>query len=321
MRIGLRTVIALAVVIGCVGPAAAGDPVERGLVVGGLTRVYLEVVPESLRRPAPLVLLLHGGGQSMRKLFRQRRGGTRRWLHLAERDGFVLVAPNGAAAGGGDPAGDRQSWNDLRPDKTEGNSTADDVAFIAALIDRVARDHPIDRRRVYVTGSSNGGMMTYRLLIERPELFAAAAAFIATLPQSEVPDAPRPTPLMIMNGTADKLVPYGGGAIAKTRGMARSSDATLDYWLRVNRADRSRREVEPLPDRDPGDGCRLVESRWQAGPNGAETLFVQMDGGGHAMPVATGPRHGWLVERILGPQCRDLDGADLAWAFMRRFER
>ncbi len=304
-------------------PARAQEPEDgleaRTVQVGALERHYLEHKPDTVAPGAPVVILLHGGGGSMTKLFERRRRPTRQWLELSRREGFLLLAPNGTSNQTGAPTGDRQAWNDLRPDKRRDAAEVDDVAFIAALIDEAARRHGIDRTRIYVTGASNGGMMTYRLLIERPDLFAAGVAFIATLPESTVPEPPRPTPIMIVNGTKDPLVLYEGGPVARNRGQMRSSDATVAYWVAANRAGPG--ESVSLPDRNAEDGCRLIETRYPATEGGAEVLFIKMEGGGHVMPSTQMTRLGPLASRILGPPCAEADGAELAWAFMRRHRR
>ena len=234
----------------------------------------------------PVVVLLHGGGQSMRKLVRAQSGPApaNGWISRTSTT-FCLIAPNGTNPKTDDTDGDRQHWNDLRRARSTGNSTADDVKFISTLIDTLAADITFERTQIYVTGASNGGMMTYRLLIERPDRFAAGVAFIANLPKEEVARARAPTPIMIMNGTEDKLILYDGGDVAGgRRGETRSTDATLDYWIDVNRANRAAAVTRNLPDTDPSDGCRLVETLYPGEEGGQDVLFVKMEGGG-ATPI------------------------------------
>ena len=294
---------------------------ERSITVDGTPRYFLTPEAGSQKTFGAAVILLHGGGQSMRKLFAPNRAGTRKWLDIADRHNILLIVPNGTNAKTGDTKGDRQSWNDLRRSRSTGNSTSNDVKFISALIDSLASEKSFNRTQIYVTGASNGGMMAFRLLIERPDRFAAGAAFIANLPKEEIARAPRPTPVMIINGTEDKLILYDGGPVAGgRRGETRSTDATIDYWVNVNRADRGTATTKSLPDIDPDDGCRLVETRYPATEGGQEVLFIKMDGGGHTIPAQNAKSMGWMANRVLGNRCRDADGADLAWEFMSRHE-
>jgi len=292
--------------------------VERSIQTPDGQRRFLEFVPGSAGRGAPLVVLLHGGRQSMTEVFGRNAVGSRRWLTLARSEGFVLVAPNGTNERTASPTGTNQVWNDYRT--TGLTDRIDDVAFIVALVDRMERDHGIDRRRVYVTGASNGGMMTFRLLAERPDVFAAGAAFIANLPAETATAPAGPVPIFIALGTDDPLMPFAGGRIGRDRGSLLSSDRTLSYWLRANGLARSDGRATRLPDTDPTDGCRIMRTDW--GPSGAPTItYVEMVGGGHTMPVRGGRQLPRIVERLVGRVCGDINGADEAWNFLRRHRR
>ena len=296
---------------------------ESSMLVGGKERWYRIYCPKSLRPGAPTVLLLHGGTQGMHKLFSPRAGGTRAWLGLADREGFLLIVPNGTNAKTGDPRGDEQNWNDLRP-SDERQTEADDVRFLLQLLDHTAARHRTDPRRVYVTGASNGGMMAFRLLIEAPERFAAAAAFIAVLPADLTGvNPPRmATPLFIANGTKDPLVKWEGGMVRGQRTLMLSVEANRDWWVRTNGAGPAG-ALETLPDKDPKDGCRLHRTvHPPARPGGAPVVFLRMEGAGHALPsLSHDLPDSLLVRRLIGPPCRDAEGAELAWAFMSGFRR
>jgi polyhydroxybutyrate depolymerase len=176
---------------------------------GNVTRYFRYYVPSNLPKNAAVVILLHGGTQSMRKIFGANSGGTLAWQPLAETEKFLLVVPNGVSETG-DTQGDRQNWNDCRPPvaSSRTRTTADDVGFIRQLVTWASTQYGIDRRRVYATGASNGGLMSYRLGIELNDQIAAVAAFIANLPAaSECRNAARPIPIMMSNGTADPLMP------------------------------------------------------------------------------------------------------------------
>jgi len=293
---------------------------EHTIRVGGVRRWFRVYVPGRLPERSPAVVLLHGGTQSMRKIFGKQAGGTRAWLDLAEAEGILLLAPNGTHPRTGDPEGDCQSWNDLRPNDSRRQTPADDVGFIRGVLAWACKNFPIDTNRISVTGASNGGMMTFRLLIEMPWAFASGAAFIANLPETDSP-FPRPdraTPLLIANGTQDPLVKWNGGEIPVRAGRTLSTDATLSWWLKANRADERQAVNRILPDLDPNDGCRIHTTLYPALPGGAPLFFLKIEGGGHAMPSKDYhlPDR-WFVRRWIGPVCRDAEGARLAWDFMK----
>jgi polyhydroxybutyrate depolymerase len=298
---------------------------ERTLQVAGERRWFLVMAPADRSRPAPVIVLLHGGTQSMRRLFRRQSRASRVWLEIARSNNALLLVPNGTSIATGNPAGNNQSWNDLRL----GTRTAkgDDVAFISALVAWGHGAYRTDRSRVYVTGASNGGMMTYRLLIERPELFAAGAAFIAALPaeRARLSKPAFPTPLMIVNGTQDPLVKWEGGPVGLfpgLRGDVMSTPDTVAWWVAANRAARTPDSKTLLPDQYPTDGCRIERHTHLARAGGAPVLFYAMLGGGHASPS---PKYGYdripALRRLLGPPCKDAEGAELAWAFLSRHRR
>jgi polyhydroxybutyrate depolymerase len=210
----------------------------------------------------------------------------------------------------------------LRTKVSEVQSRADDVGFMRALLGRIGAEHDIDPRRIYVTGASNGGMMTYRLLIEMPELFAAGAAFVAHLPRESDRLRPpaRPVPIMMWSGTSDPIMKFDGGEIAGGRGDMRSARETVAWWLAANRADARGVRAERLPDVDPDDGCRIEKSSYPALPGGAPVTFYRAEGGGHSLPSTAMEADGFLRKRLIGPTCGDADGAELAWTFLRNFE-
>lgn len=249
------------------------------------------------------------------------KGPTHGWVQRAEQHKFLLVVPNASNATG-DTHGSQQNWNDLRR-SADSQSAADDVAFLNALLDRVEAEYATDVRRVYVTGVSNGGLMTYRLLIESPGRFAAAAAFVANIPVDPTRLRPptHPVPLLIWSGTDDRLMKFAGGEIPGQRGMMRSTPENVAWWVMTNQADSAEAQSKMLPDIS-NDGCRVRRTFYPALSNGAPVLFYLAEGGGHQMPSQTentsegGPFFKMLVGRV----CRDVDGADIAWEFMSHFK-
>jgi polyhydroxybutyrate depolymerase len=315
---GVREMPATTQPVEAVGMRAPGWHDEQTLRHDGQTRYFRFYVPERLEDHPAAVILLHGGTQSMRKIFRPNAGGTQAWRDLADANHFLLIVPNGTNARTGDPRGDYQNWNDCRSNAGAGATKADDVGFITALVDWAQEQVGIDPARVYVTGASNGGGMSYRLAIERPDRFAAVAVFIMSLPADSACGPPRtPVPILICNGTADPMVPWGGGGVAGgRRGTVTSAVDTLRAWQAANRSVLTGAEVTRYPDLDQTDHSTVSCERFLPQPGGAELLFCPVAGGGHAMPSRAHPVLRW-VEWLLGRQNRDIEGAGLAWEFLR----
>jgi len=296
---------------------------EHSLQVGDLRRWFLVQPPPDASKPAPVLLVLHGGGQSMRRLVAPEAGATQGWPALALRENALLLLPNGVNADDQDTRGDNQNWNDLREGVSRGHA-ADDTGFLLALVDWAQKNHRTDADRVYVTGASNGGIMSFRLLMEAPEPFAAAAAFVAALPKesSRFKTPSRPTPLMIANGTHDPLMQWQGGQIAGGRGETRSVADTVQWWLQANKAGPTATETVTLPDRDPQDGCTIERRTYPAQAGGAPVVTYTLRGGGHNLPSARYPlRDSWMVRRFIGPVCKDAEGPELVWEFLSAHRR
>ncbi len=297
------------------GSPSDNEPVLRYSTIAwnGVDRVLATYSPLGLVDPAPVVFLLHGGFSSASDMWQTELAQS--WKALADRYGFLLVLPEGAPDAG-DPSG--HHWNDCRVDagNLDSLSTEDDVGFINHALDAISARVAVDVDRVYVTGASNGGMMTYRLAMQLGSRFAAAAAIVANLPDpSECPLVAQPLPILIMNGTADPLMPYDGGCVAGStclRGSVRSTAATVAFWVLTNGA-----PVTPIvtdvPDTVPSDGSTIRIFRFDGGASGNDVLLYRVEGGGHNAP---GPS-AFPAEN----KNRDIDAATEIWSFFQQHAR
>ena len=320
----MRCVLAITLAWACVvrGVTAQSEPGwhdEQTIEIDGAIRYFRYLVPSVVPvEPPPLVILLHGGNSSMRDAIADSPSGA--WADVAEAAGFILVVPNGTNAETGDAAGDRQNWNDCRADAGEADVQVDDVGYITALMTWSEANLGTDSDRTYVTGSSNGGLMGFRLAQEASGRVAAAATFIANLPaDSECRADGRPVPIMITVGTADPLMPFAGGQVAGDRGPVLSAPQTVAYWTGLNRIDGPPAH-SVLPDNDPGDGSIITRHDYVNAVNGMRVRYLRMDGAGHAPPSTTRfltP----LLDQLIGPQNRDIEGAAAAWAFLQSSRR
>jgi polyhydroxybutyrate depolymerase len=299
-----RTRFAVGLVLAAAVPAMAGAAdIDGRLVHGGVERTYTLHLPDR-QGPVPLVVLLHGGGGDGARI--ERIAGFR---SLADEAGFAVAYPDAL----------HKHWNDGRePDASEAHRRGvDDAGFLAALIERLAADPRLDRRRVYVAGASNGGMMALRLACEQAGRLAAAAAVIANQPWPQAGQCrpSRPIPVLIMNGTADPMMPWAGGPVGRgwtERGRVLSTDETVALWRRVDGcADES--TFERLPDRDRRGEVSVDRIRWTACRDGAEVVLMRINGGGHRWPGGAGlPLAG-----LLGPGTDDVDATREIWEFFR----
>jgi len=205
---------------------------RQTLMHDGLPRTY--VVRDSgdaARRPGPrpLVLVLHGGGGNATNA-ETMTGFTAK----ARTEGFIVVYPEGTSRGLG-----LLTWNAGHCCGYAMQNRVNDVGFISALLDVLVKDYPVDARRIYATGLSNGGMMTHRLGIELSGRFAAIAPVIATVFGDE-PKPARPVAALMINGTEDRMVPVAGGPPggrftgAWDGTPARPATEQAVFWARAN---------------------------------------------------------------------------------------
>lgn len=296
-------------------PSAAREGLSTQLTIqhGGLERHYDLFVPpgapEGLR---PLVVTLHGHGGSAALTSGKmgRRNPHNAWLDVAEREGIILLIPDGAVS-----PDKLQGWNDCRKD-TGTNPSTDDTGFLRALIEQTLRDYRGDPARVYVTGTSNGGFMSLRMALEAQDLIAAAAPVVAAMPAvNKCTIGPGKVPVLFINGTEDPLVKYSGGPIFNNkgdRGSSLSVEESVAWWVAHNGAATTPAH-SALPDTDPDDGS-TAEKYVYAGD--APVVFIKVRGGGHTEPSLT--RHyGPLFIAIVKRQNKDFEMAEEVWSFFK----
>lgn len=188
--------------------------------VGGRDRIYRLHKPVGVPASARLVLVMHGGFGSAEQA--ERSYG---WDQLADSEKFVVAYPDGV----------NRAWNVNgggccgRPAR----ENVDDVGFISAAVADVAKNVSINASHVYATGMSNGGMMSYTLACDTT-LFAAIGPVSGT--QVDPCRSPHPASVVAIHGTADPLIPYGGGP---GRGFAHINGPAVPdlnaFWRNVDR--------------------------------------------------------------------------------------
>lgn len=177
---------------------------RQTLLHDGIRRSYVLRLPDAsaLRGGrVPLVLVLHGGGGNAEHAERM-TGFTGK----AQQEGFIVAYPEGS----GRFRDKLLTWNAGHCCGYAMERGTDDVGFVGALVDKLVRNYPIDPRRVYVTGMSNGGMMAHRLGRELSGRIAAIAPVVATVFGDEKPPA-QPVSALMVNGMLDASVPHEGG--------------------------------------------------------------------------------------------------------------
>jgi polyhydroxybutyrate depolymerase len=300
-------------------------------------RRYLVYAPKDMPgTPVPVVFVFHGYGanaEAAAYYYTHTRFET-----LADRDGFVVVYGNGlpnmpdgeSGAGKLEEGGYFQGC--LLPHSGEGI----DVQYVREILDQLETELSIDRKRVYATGLSAGGGLSFELALEAPDLVAAIA------PVAGLPFQPKgiwlfnchpsasvgTTSIAMLAATADPFIAYEPGHnMMYPMAMYPGMEQTRDAWLSAMGISAAA-TFESFPDivktdsYEPQSGAtssQIEVSKYPAGASGSELWYYKATGAGHwwPNPTQTDPSR-WPT---FGKTNQDVDFADQAWEFFQRHAR
>lgn len=272
--------------------AWAQQTINGTIMHDGEERDYILYVPEVYdpSNAVPLVLNLHGytSNAEQQMLYGNFRS-------IADTANFLLVHPNGLLDNTG-----TTHWN------SGWGTGIDDVGFLSSLIDSLAVDYSINLDRVYSTGMSNGGFMSYHLACELSHRIAAIASVTGTMAMNTTNTcgASHPTPVMEIHGTADPTVPYDGNATMTP------IPVVLLHWVQYNNCSPDP-VVTPVPDVNTIDGCTAEHLLYPGGDNGVEVEHYRIIGGGHTWPGAILP---------IGVTNYDFNASEVIWQFFDQYD-
>lgn len=244
------------------------------LTVAGDERSYLLHVPPSYDATVAtaVVLAFHGGGGNAANMAQMTA-----FSDQADQAGFLVVYPNGT----GRLENKLLTWNGGTCCAYAQEQNVDDVAFVRAIVADLEKVTAVDPHRIYATGFSNGGILSYRLACEASDLFAAIASVSGT--QNITPCTPaQPVAILHFHGTNDQNVPYNGGqgADSLTQTDFRSVQDTLAFWVAHNQCS------ETTQNEDFADIEHIVYTG--CAQNGAVEAYTIVNGG-HAWPGGNVP--------------------------------
>lgn len=280
--------IVAALLLGCsngapgAGDSGAQDATPDAGPIGGDRPLATLRTPDGWdqKTPLPLLLVLHGygvGGLAQAIYF-----GV---LPLVEEKQIIVAAPDGLLDKNG-----KRYWNAVDTCCDFDKRGNDDVKYLTGLVEDIAARMPVDRKRVYLLGHSNGGAMSMRLACDKTGTFAAvfelAGPFWSNPPAQCAPATP--IALRVLHGTADKDVPYdGGGAMF----AGPSAPALAAFFA-------SKNGCAPTPDTSPAPfdleasiaGAETKVTRFGGCPAGGDVELWSIEGGGHIPDLAPGFR-------------------------------
>lgn len=298
----MHVLTALTMLVAATGGSLDPGDHARTVHVDGHERTYLVHVPprDAPAAPMPVVLAFHGGGANAASMMAFSGLNAK-----ADEAGFVVAYPEGT--------GRLERMLTFNAGNCCGQAAAraiDDVAYTRHVLDDLEGIANVDRRRVFATGMSNGGMMAYRLAAEMSDRIAAIAPVSGPMGTEDCRPG-RAVSVMHFHGDADEFAPFHGGTGRGPSGTDFFSvDHSIEAWVEANGCRKSPTTTH-LPDRE-DDGTTVKQVRYDSGHDGAEVVLVVIEGGGHTWPGKE-PRM-----RSLGTSTRDISANDMMWEFFQR---
>lgn len=227
---------------------------QESIKVDNTVRRMITHVPDKLPYNPPLVISLHGMQQDA--AYQRNQTG---WDAVADTAGFVVVYPEGV----------NKAWD-------IGGMT--DIRFLETIIDTMyARCH-INRNRVYLTGFSMGGMMTYHAMAKMGNKIAAFGPVSGIPVDYREPSGVRPVPIIHTHGTADNVVYYNGDPNHPAGGYG-SIPEYVKKWARFDGCSLTPEVIKPYPKNKPGSAATYT--RYAGGKDGTEVVLISIEGKGH----------------------------------------
>ena len=239
---------------------------NESINVGGVNREYIQYLPigfDQNTESLPVVFVLHGLGgsnSSMTNIGFKQIGDTARVISIYPQ-GFINTLTG------------QSSWDNgtlLAP-------LADDVTFFNNMIDHLILNYNIDETRIYSTGLSMGGIMSYHLACELNERIAAIGAMSGTMSTDDIANCvpTYKTPIMHVHGTADGTVPYYSSPLPSLSLV----EETMNFWINVHQC-LSSADSTQLPN-NAADGLTVDRFIYQACTPESSVELLRVNGGGH----------------------------------------
>lgn len=276
---------------------------EYSINVNGVTRTYYLDLPNnySKHNNYPIVMMLHGGNGDGRKIAYQTNLSA-----YTKTTGVIAVYPNAL------PSDTGSQWNDGRTETY--SAEQDDVTFLSNLVDHLVARYGHDANRVFLGGSSSGGLMTIRMMCDRTQKFHGYTAAIANQPADLTCVPNGKANAEFFTSTTDPLMPFNGGEITSFGGVGAggtvlSSADTIAFWA-INNGCLSFPYFPQVYYWTPTvlDGTSIIYSNY-----GSCALdYYQVVGGGHAWP-------GGVSDGKFGITTQNLNGTQTMLTFFKRF--
>ena len=323
---GIFTIVFFAAAFVCAlnAPAARAQDREEVVKVNGSPRKIQVHLPAeySRKKRYPVVLVLHGIGGDASLMAR-----ISHFNQTADEFGFIVVYPNALDGRWTAPQGSgartiggfgrrRTILDDLArpstPDDVGGNPV-NEIPFFNDLLDQIESEYSVDTSRVFATGYSDGAFMDFRLGCQMADRIAAIATVGALLPESLAESCStwswRAVPLLMMNGTDDRVVPYRGQLGYSVGFFLLPAKESVKQWAKINNCGQRSERTTIAPQTSGGLETRV--DTYTDCSDGATTVLYSIEKGGHTWPGG----EQYIPVRFIGKTNDDLDASEIIWKF------
>ena len=256
----MKNILSLLLVVIVYAPVSA----QLNFEYDGVTRTYYMDGPDPIPQGAPLVFVLHGYSSSA-QMIRSYSG----FSQLAQQEGFVAVFPQGT-----NDSYNTAHWNANLP-----GSTTDDHGFLVALAQHLQQEHELSVECTYVCGMSNGGLMSYSLACEHPDVFSAIGSVTGTMSTADFGCTPQEVvPIIHLHGTEDDIASYDNGVGYPGWGNTGVPDI-IGHWTGLMGT--TTLNVTQLPNQEAVDTTSVDFFQHVGALGGQEFHHYRVNGGGH----------------------------------------
>lgn len=278
----------------------------------GYSRTWLTYLPKnySETKTYPLVIALHGGSGTAKQLVTSTK---RRFNTLADKEGFIVVYPQGV----------KKSWNDNNKRDQNGfarKENIDDVGFISKMISKLQSEYSINSDAIFACGISNGGLMSQTLAMELPKKIKAVGMVASNFGKDEIDKITDVSPFSILfiHGTKDPIIPYSEGDITvfhKKRGHVIGIPKSIAYICTLN-GNSLEPIVTKLENNILKDNCTSEHFKYPNSKNPTlKVELIKVINGGHSWPGAKKKKR--LLKKITGVTTQDFNACDKLWEFFK----
>ena len=289
----------LFMLISC-GNEETGFVEERVIEHEGLERSFLIYVPTNIKENAPLVVAIHGYTSSAKTLM-----GYSGINQVADKEGFLVAYPQGTK-----DSRDNNFFNVGY--EFHSDSKVNDVNFIREIVLNLTKDYKLNSKRVFATGMSNGGDMSYLLACTSSDLFTAVAPVAGVMMKDTLENCnpEKKIPIFEIHGTKDSISKFEGDMNNEDKwGAYYDLPSTIEFW--VNKHALNEKETIQLENKNTEDGTTITFERYWSNESQREVWFYIVNDGNHTWPGMTG-----LFSRTAN---QDINSAEEIWKFFSKF--